>query len=307
MKLDKTVLAMSDGEKIVLHRWIPDGEVRGVVQICHGMAEYALRYAHFAEALVHEGFAVYAHDLRGHGETAKDREDLGYLADHDGFQRVVLDLRECITHLKSDFPAKKVVLFGHSFGSFISQSFIEQFGGEIDACILSGTSGPMGVLAEIARILASLVMLCKGKRHRSGLLQVLAFGSYTKRIKEPATPVDWISSDPVEVKKYFDDPYCGFLTTTSFFHDMFTGLCRVHTKAAFASIPKTLPILLVSGEEDPVGGYGKTVSALDGIYHTLGIQDVSLKLYPGGRHEMLSEVNKEQVIIDLLVWIKKHT
>jgi alpha-beta hydrolase superfamily lysophospholipase len=306
VKSDKIVLAMSDSTEIVLHRWIPDGEVRGTVQICHGMVEYALRYGHFAEALVKAGFAVYAHDLRGHGETAKDREDLGYLADSDGFQRVVLDLRECITRLKSDFPGKKVILFGHSFGSFISQSFIEQFGGEINACILSGTSGPMGGLVDIGRIIANLIMLCTGKRHRSKLLHILAFGSYNKRIQKTATSVDWISRDPVEVKKYYEDPYCRFLPTASFFHDLFTGLCRIHKKAALASIPKTLPLLLVAGTEDPVGAYGKTVTALDGIYRTLGIQDITLKLYPGGRHEMLSEVNKDQVIIYLVAWITKY-
>ena len=306
MKSDKIILTMSDGAEIVLHRWIPDGEVRGVVQICHGMVEYARRYGHFAEALVAEGFAVYAHDLRGHGETSKDEKDRGFLADSEGFQRVVLDLRECITRLKSDFPGAPVVLFGHSFGSFVSQSFIEQFGDEIDACILSGTSGPMGALAEIGRILAGLFVLCKGKRHLSKFLYSLAFGSYNKRIQEPATPVDWVSSDPAEVKKYHEDPDCGFPVTASFFHDMLTGLCRIHKKAALASIPKTLPILLMSGDEDPVGAYGKTVSALDGIYRTLGIQDVTLKLYPGGRHEMLSEVNKEEVISDVLAWIEKH-
>jgi alpha-beta hydrolase superfamily lysophospholipase len=248
---------------------------------------------------------VYAHDLRGHGETAKDEKDRGYLADNEGFQRVVLDLRECIAVLKSDFPGKKIILFGHSFGSFISQSFIEQFGSEIDACILSGTSGPMGVLVELGRILSSIIILCKGKRYRSKFLHALAFGSYNKRIQKPATGVDWISRDPAEVKKYHDDPDCGFPVTTSFFYDMFTGLCRIHKKAALASIPKTLPLLIMSGTEDPVGAYGKTVSALAGIYRTIGIQDVSLKLYPGGRHEMLSEVNKEEVICDVLAWIEK--
>jgi alpha-beta hydrolase superfamily lysophospholipase len=306
MKADKITLTMSDGADIVVHRWIPDGDVCGAVQICHGMVEYALRYGHFAEALVEKGFAVYAQDLRGHGETTKDEEGRGYLADNEGFQRVVLDLRECITYLKSAFPAKKVVLFGHSFGSFISQSFIEQFGSEIDACILSGTTGPMGALPNIGRIVASLIILFKGKHYRSKLMHSIAFNSYLKRIPEHVTKVDWVSSDPAEVKKYHEDPDCGFPVTMSFFDDMFTGLSRIHKKAALASIPKTLPLLLMSGTEDPVGAYGKTVSALDGIYRTIGIQDVTLKLYPGGRHEMLSEVNKEQVISDIQGWLEKR-
>jgi alpha-beta hydrolase superfamily lysophospholipase len=164
----------------------------------------------------------------------------------------------------------------------------------------------MGALVEVGRILSGLIILCKGKRHRSKFLHLLSFGPYVRRIKNPATDVDWVSRDPAEVKKYHEDPDCGFPVTTSFFYDMFTGLHRIHKKAAMEGIPKTLPLLLMSGDEDPVGTYGKTVSALTGIYRTLGIQDVTLTLYPGGRHEMLSEVNKEEVISDVLGWIDKR-
>ncbi|MDR1747734.1 MAG: lysophospholipase [Spirochaetaceae bacterium] len=305
MKKDTIFLKMSDNSAVAVHRWVPDGEPVALIQISHGMAEHALRYDYFGTALTARGFAVYAHDHRGHGDTAGSR-NLGYLADKEGFERVTMDLREVIGQLKKDFPEKKGILFGHSFGSFISQNYIERFGDEIDGCILSGSAGPRLPLVNAARFIAGLTILFKGKRHRSPFLQKLAFGGYNKRIENPASENAWLSRDAEEVRKYDAHDYDGFLPTAGFFYDLFTGLSRIHRKKAMEGIPRELPVFIFAGTADPVGDYGRTVKALADIYRVQGLMDVTLNLYPEGRHEMLNEINKDEVIRDIIGWIEGH-
>ncbi len=306
MKKDTILLKMSDSVSVAVHRWIPDGDPAALIQISHGMTEHALRYDYFGAALAAQGFTVYAHDHRGHGDTAKNRglENLGYLADRDGFERVTQDLREVMGQLKKDFPGKKTILFGHSFGSFIAQNYIEQFGAEIDGCILSGSAGPRLPLVNTARFIAGLIILFRGKRHRSRFLQKLAFGNNNKRIENPASKNSWLSRDPEVVRAYDGNDYDGFMPTTGFFYDLFTGLSRIHRKRAMKGIPHELPVFIFSGTDDPVGDYGKTVEALADIYRAQGLADVTLTLYPDGRHEMLNEINKDEVIRDIIGWIR---
>ena len=161
MKKDSIIMRMSDGKRIVVHRWMPDKKtpILGLVQLSHGMVEYAMRYDAFGEQLAEKGFVLYAHDHRGHGETAETEDELGYLADVDGFQRVVLDLREVLNRLKADYPGYKTFLFEHSFGSFVAQSFIEQFPCDIDGCILAGTAGPRKALIKSAKLVCRFLML----------------------------------------------------------------------------------------------------------------------------------------------------
>lgn len=306
MKKDTILVKMSDNQQVAVHRWIPDGEPAALVQISHGMAEYAARYDYFAADLVLRGFAVYAHDHRGHGETAGSLENLGYLADKEGFERVTLDLKEVIARFKKDFPAKKIFLLGHSFGSFIAQNYIEHFGSEINGCILSGSAGPRLALVNAGRFIAGFIIMLKGKRHRSLFLQEMAFGKYNKGIENPASKNAWLSRDVEEVRKYDSNECNGFLPPAGFFYDLFTGLSRIHLKKAMKQIPKDLPIFLFAGTADPVGDYGKTVKALAGIYRVLGITDITLTLYPEGRHEMLNEINKDEVIHNIVEWLRKR-
>ncbi len=306
MKKDIIFVKMTDGLPAAVHRWIPDGEPVALVQISHGMAEHAMRYDYFASALVNRGFAVYAHDHRGHGDTAGSAENLGYLADEEGFERVTLDLREIIGLLKNDFPGKKVILFGHSFGSFVSQNYIEQFGNEIDGCILSGSAGPRLLMVNAGRSAAGLIIALKGKRYRSQFLQNLAFGGYNDRIENPISKNSWLSRDEEVVRQYDSHEYDGFLATAGFFYDLFTGLSRIHLEKAMKKIPKELPVFIFAGTADPVGDYGKTVTDLADIYRDLGLTDVTFTLYPEGRHEMLNEINKDEVIADIIRWIEKR-
>ncbi len=303
MKKETVFVEMSDGKKVALHTWLPDGEVKAVVQLSHGMAEFAMRYDRFAEICANNGIAFYGHDHRGHGETAANLNELGYLADKDGFQRVVLDVHEMVMKAHKDFPDKPVFLFGHSFGSFVSQSFIEQFGNDITGCILCGSAGPRLPLTHAGHFIAGVIKFFTGARKRSDFIDNLAFGSYNSHIQNPQSGFDWLSHDLAELQKYQDNPYCGFKCTNEFFYDFFGGLCTIHKKNNMKKIPVELPVFIISGEEDPVGDWGKTVPQLHAIYKENGIKDLTLKMYPECRHELLNETNHEEVEQDILGWI----
>ncbi|MFI3258107.1 MAG: alpha/beta fold hydrolase, partial [Spirochaetales bacterium] len=227
------MLQASDGvTQLNLYTWIPKGLLKKaptyVVCINHGMAEHALRYDNFAQFLCEKNIAVYAHDQRGHGKTATTESELGFLADANGFQHATEDLRCVLQTARNDFPKAKIILLGHSFGSFVSQSFIEQFGDETDACILSGTAGPRLALTIPGSVIAAIIKKIKGSRYRSKFLDKLTFGSYLNKIPKPCADFAWLSSDAQAVKAYEEDPLCGFLCTAGFFYDITSGLTRIH-------------------------------------------------------------------------------
>lgn len=301
------LITMDDGVKISLNKWQEKGVFKKpefIVCISHGMAEHSLRYSNFANFLLEHGAVVYAHDHRGHGKTVTNEEDLGFLAHKNGFQRVVLDLQAIIRHAKKENEGLKTILLGHSFGSFISQSYIEQFGEEIDACILSGSAGPNPILTKSGELVANNIKKIKGARHPSQFLDNMSFGNYCKKIKNPTSKFAWLSRDEEQVKKYLDDPLCGFLCTAGFFADLTHGLNTIHKDENIRKIRKDLPIYLFCGTGDPVGAYSKTVKALVEIYRKNEIQRVDAKYYADGRHEMLNETNKDEVYNDVIEFIK---
>lgn len=302
MKTETLKVKMSDGKNVALHTFVPEGDVKAVVQLSHGMAEHSMRYEALGKFLCDNGIAFYAHDHRGHGETAESVEDLGFLAENDGFNRVVEDLATMIKKCKEDFSGKKVILLAHSFGSFVSQCYIEKYGAEIDGVVLCGSAGPRLLLTGFGQVFSGIVMKCTGKRKKSALLDTLVFGTYNKGI-ESDSPAAWICRDAEVVKKYDDDPFCGFKVTNEFFYDFLGGLTSIHKKKNMNKIPKDLPVFLMAGDGDPVGEYGKSVKKLFTSYKKLGIKDVSLKIYPEARHELFNELNKVDVMNDLLVWV----
>ena len=300
-------IVTDDGVRIALHTRLPENKTpEYVLVISHGMAEHALRYERFARFLCEHGIGVYAHDQRGHGKTAASETDLGFLAEKDGFRRAVLDVRAVVQKCRSDFPQAKIVLFGHSFGSFVAQSYIEQFSEEIQSCILSGTAGPRPVLSFIGNRTAALVKRCRGAHYRSRFLDRASFSSYLNGIPDKDSRFAWLSRDKKEVQKYENDPLCGFLCTAGFFYDLTAGLCRIHRKKNIAQIKKDLPVLLFAGSADPVGSYTKTIRVLASLYRKNGMSSVSEKYYEGGRHEMLNEINYAAVQNDLLEWIVRQ-
>lgn len=293
-----------DGIEINVHKWIPKDSIKGVVQIAHGMSERAFRYEYFAEKLNEAGFLVYANDHRGHGKSSNSIEELGYISDNDGFQDMVEDMKKLTDIIKEENPNKKVVLFSHSMGSFLAQRYIQLYGKEIAGVVLSGTNGKPPAAVNLGIFLSKSILQVKGRRHKSKLIDKLAFGSYNKKVVPTKTSFDWLTRDEEEVKKYIADPYCGTLFPVSFFYDLFKGMKTLHKQENLNNIPKDLPIYIFAGNADPVGNYGEGIINLYNIYKSLSISNTTYKLYTGGRHEMLNELNKEQVIRDTIEWFK---
>lgn len=293
----------SDGVELNVYNWIPDGEIKGIVQISHGMTENVLRYDEFANYLNNEGFIVYGHDHRGHGLTAKTKDELGYIADNEGFDWLVRDLYEIIKNVKEDNKGLPIYLFGHSMGSFVSQRFIELHGNEIDGVILSGSNGEPTKLIPLGILLSSIEIKLFGRRHTSKMMDKLSFGDFNRKFKPNRTPYDWLCSVDSEVDKYIANEYCGFVCSASFYYDLLRGLKAIHKDENFNSIPKDLPIYILAGDMDPVGFFGKGIVNLYNKLKSTGIKDVKYKLYKGKRHEILNEDNKLEVMKDVSAWL----
>ncbi|KRQ88053.1 Phospholipase YtpA [Caloramator mitchellensis] len=305
MQTDTFAFSNGQNVEIFTYKWMPneDKEIKGVIQIAHGMAETAARYDRFAEFFTNEGYVVYANDHVGHGKTAKSIENVGYTG-KDGFNRMIYDMKQLNDIIKKEYPNVPVFLLGHSMGSFLAQSYITKYGNTINGVILSGTAGKQGILLDIGIFLAKLEMKRKGERWQSNLLNKLSFGNYNKSFRPNKTEFDWLSRDEKEVEKYINDPFCGTVFTASFYYDFFNGLKKIHQKNYMAKIPKDLPIYIFAGEQDPVGNKCRTIKWLIEKYKKLGIKDVSYKFYKDGRHEMLNEINRDEVMSDLLFWLQ---
>lgn len=294
-----------EGAELRLYRWEPE-KPAAVLLIAHGMVETAARYRHVAERMTGAGYAVFAHDQRGHGETAGDAEKVGYCG-KNGFETMVEDIRVLVDKIRGEYPDLPVFLLGHSYGSFLAQRYISRYGDTLDGVVLSGTNykQPVPLLAA-GRLIAGMAVLCKGPKAKAPLLHTMSFGANIKRVKDPRTPMDWLSRDPEAVDAYLADPFCGCVCSTGFYRDMLRGLSGLCTKRALQRIPKGLPVYIFSGAEDPIGHWGQGPPLLAEAYRREGLTDVTLRMYPEGRHEMLNEINRDEVIGDLLRWLDGH-
>ncbi len=283
--------------------WMPENGATAIFQIVHGMAEHGERYEEFARFLCSKGFAVLADDHVGHGKSVKSDKDLGYFGESGGWDAFVEDEKALTELIKKEMPGLPIIFFGHSMGSFIAREYLRRYGNDeaIKGGIICGTSGK-NPAAAIAIILAGTVAKAKGSRHRSEFINKMAFGPYNNKIKNPRTPFDWLTTDDEIVDKYIADNYCGFLFTAAGYKDLFTILNTVSGKDWFAGVPDNLPLLITAGEEDPVGQYGKGIRQVYNDLKAASKNDVTLKLYPGMRHEILNEKNKETVFEDIAAW-----
>ena len=294
-----------DKEEIEIncYKWeSKEKNIKGVVQIVHGMTEHALRYDFFARKLTEEGYIVYAHDHRGHGETSKSEEERGYIADKEGFDLLVEDVKELSDIIKKENEELPLILFGHSMGSFVSQRYIELYGDKIDGVILSGTNGRPDPITKLGIIISRDEMILRGRKAKSKVMDKLSFGDFNSNFKPNRTDYDWLCSVDEEVDKYIADPQCGFVCTTSYYYDLIRGLWKINEKENLKLITKDLPVLIFAGDKDPVGDFGKGIIRLYECYKDLGIENLRYKLYKDGRHEMLNESNKDEVIEDILKW-----
>lgn len=304
-EMEEFTFKTNKGIDIKTYKWIPEGEIKAAVQISHGMNEHILRYDEFASFLASNGYLVYGNDHLGHGQSKLDGESLGYISDEDGFVDMLDEMR-CLTDIiKKENPGTKLFMFAHSMGSFLAQRYIQIYGEELYGLILSGTNGEPPSAIDMGISLSKIIIKTRGRRHLSKLINLLAFGSYNKKFKPRRTIFDWISSDEDEVDKYIEDPLCGNLFPASFFHDLFVGMKEVQKDENLEKVPENLPIYIFAGNDDPVGNYGEGIVNLYKTYKNYGVKDLEYKLYKSGRHEMLNEKNKKEVIEDNLDWLER--
>jgi alpha-beta hydrolase superfamily lysophospholipase len=297
--------ASTDGVEIFVRRWLPQPTMRpcAAVQIAHGLAEHSGRYARLAHALVGAGYAVFASDHRGHGQTVRKPEELGFFAERGGFELAVADLAQLSGRIRQELPDLPLVLLGHSMGSILAQYYLALHGADLAAVVLSGsTSGtPDPRVLELARAERERL----GPRGQSELLATASFGAFNQAFQPARTDFDWLSRDPLEVDAYVADPLCGFSATAQLWIDLMEGLGRVSDPEWVAHIPADLPIYIFSGDQDPVhGGDLDGLQRLLDLYRGAGLRRVSHRFYPGGRHEMLNETNRDEVTRDLLVFLE---
>lgn len=302
----KKDFSLQISNEITLYGYIyePSTESKGVIQICHGMAEHIERYDEFMNYLCNNGYTVIGYDQRGHGKTAGCIENCGYMDDSNNIEVLISDVNRVNDYIRDNYPDQKIYLFGHSMGSFVSQRFAELYNGKIHGLILSGSSYNDNLLIKIGHLLASLITKIKGRRHISKLIHNLSLGSYNNKFKPTKTSADWLSRSHENNIKYENDEYCGMMFSVSFFKD-FTETFSLIAKD-LELIDSDLPIYIMSGDNDPVGDFGKGTALLFNKLKNSGISDLTLRLYKNGRHEMLNEVNKEEVYKDILEWIEKH-
>ena len=300
---DSTFLSCNGKTQIHVRRCTPEGRIVGVVQIAHGIAEHIERYDDFASFLAGNGFLVVGNDHLGHGKSISDESDLGFFAENGGWQLVVGDMRKLYESTHAEFPDVPYFLFGHSMGSFLSRTYIIKYPKGLDGVILCGTGQQIPPIVASGKLLGRQVRR-RGVRYQSELINQVAFGSYNNRIKARRTAYDWLSRDSAVVDRYIEDPLCGFIPTVELFLDMLEGIEFIGAQKNIKRMDPSLPIFLISGEQDPVGEYGKGVLRVYKAFLSAGMTGVIMKLYPECRHELLNELNRDEVMADILGWLK---
>ncbi len=302
---EQTTVKSSDGIDLHVHRWGDTSAARAVVHICHGLAEHGARYARLGQALQASGYVAYAHDHRGHGKTATSEDQLGFFGYANGWERLLNDIDTVTEWIVERHPRTPVMLLGHSMGSFAAQHLMARNPGSYHAVVLSGSSDrPPLPLEAGGRLIARAERLRQGAKGHSKILFALTFGTYNRKIKNPRTPFDWLTRDTDEVDKYIADPLCGFTATNQLWIDLLDAVAQLRPSLR-AKIPSDLPIYVMSGDQDPVGEYGKGIKKLVANLRAQGLTAVTEHLYPGGRHEMFNEENREEVTADLLAWLAR--
>ncbi|MDJ0644969.1 MAG: alpha/beta hydrolase [Flavobacteriaceae bacterium] len=295
----------NDGEEIFYYRW-KKVNPKAIVQIAHGVGEHAGRYQAIASSLQSQGFEVYANDHRIHGNSVKSKELLGFYEGENYFDDAVEDMRELTKIIRQEHSSRKLILFGHSMGSLLSREYVTRYGKDIHALALSGTASFMRGLGTIGLAGANMVKLFKGRQRSSSMLKSLFFTEFNKKFKPNRTKVDWISRDEKQVDLFETDPLRIEDFSTSVFIDILKASRKINQPPTFEATPKNLPIYIFSGDQDPVGEMGKGIQKVANQYIKAGLSDLTLKIYEGGRHEMLNEINKEEVERDFINWLNQR-
>ena len=278
------------------------GPYKAIVQISHGMVEHYDRYMDFMEYMAGQGFVMCMNDHLGHKHSVDSDDQLGYFAPQNGYIHVLSDLLTTAHMIKEEFPDLKLFMLGHSMGSFFARVFTRSHGDVIDGVLISGTGGP-NKAAKAAGTIIKTMKLVKGEKHRSQFINKVAFGSYLDKIENPITAYDWITRDIEMIKKYANDKYCQFVFTLNGFETLMEIINLSNADSTYANTDKTMPVFIFSGSMDPVGDYGMGVMRVFDNYKKVGCTDVEVKIYDGGRHEMLNEINRPEVYEDVKNWL----
>lgn len=308
MKISNFTFKGEEDTDIYVYKYEPieKENINGIVQISHGMSEEAGRYKRFANYLTDNGYIVYINDHRGHGKSAENINRIGILAQKDGIHCIVKDLNKLTKIIKTENNGLPIFLFSHSMGSFAAQKYIIDYSEDIDGVILSGTNGLHGIEVDLGFLVAKVMSKIQGREKKAYLIDKLAFGGFNKKFKPNKSEFDWLSRDFKEVEKYIENEYCGVVFSNGYFYDLFKLFKEIRNTNNLKKINSKLPIYIFAGDKDPVGKFGKGVTKLYESYKKVGIENVEFKLYSGGRHEMLNEINKDEVINDTINWIKQN-
>ncbi|MBR6115631.1 MAG: lysophospholipase [Oscillospiraceae bacterium] len=302
-RMSESTFLSSDGKSELYYReYVPDGAAVGIVQIVHGIAEHIARYDRFARFLAENGYIVVAHDQLGHGKSIADDSSMGFFAEKNGWDTAVQDIRILHNMTVEKYPGKPYFLFGHSMGSFLARTYLIRFRSGLDGAVLSGTGQLKGAVVTVGRMVSHMEVRRHGPRYKSDRLNKMAFGSYNKKLGSVRTGYDWLSRDESAVDMYDEDPLCGFVPSAELLDDMLSGIAFIANPKNISRMKKDLPVMFLSGDCDPVGERGKGVIRSYKSFLKAGMTDVTLKLYHGGRHEMLNEINSAEVFQDILFW-----
>lgn len=304
MQVKTGTYCSSNGTDTIFYRiYRPDCEPVGLLQIAHGMSEHMGRYGEFAAWLADRGFLVFGNDHIGHGESAADPSDFGYFGKEKGWVHLVDDMRLLTRTMTGYYPKLPCFLMGHSMGSLLARAYLSCYGEDLAGAILMGTSGN-NPMAALTRPLISVISAAKGDRYRSRLLYGLAFGNYTRQYAGETDKLGWMTQNRDALDQFRKDPKCNFIFTVAGFRDLLDILSYVSRREWALELPRRLPVLLVSGDMDPVGDYARGVRKVHKTLLDAGMRDVSLNLYRDNRHELLNEPGKQEVIEDIHRWLK---
>lgn len=284
--------------------WTPESTPRAVLVLFHGMLEYAARYDEFARALNAEGIVVYAHDHLGHGHSMTDSSKRGHFADRRGNDFVIHDCLHMVDIAHGDYPDLPLFLMGHSMGSFLTRQLLHQFYlPPLSGVILMGTGHLPKNVVKLGQALTTAIANFKGNMHKSTLVNTLFMGMNNRRCFPRRSKNDWLTRDNERADHFGTNPLIIDDFTVRAYADMLTGMLTNYDPAELAKLDTSVPMVLLSGASDPIGDYGKGLSRLFNQYQLLGYNDLGLCLYPGARHELLNETNREEVTKDILEWL----
>ncbi len=292
-----------DGARLYVYRWAADGPARGAIHIVHGLAEHGGRYAWTARKLASDGYLVFAHDHRGHGRTAGSPENCGNLAERDGWNRAVKDIALLLEAERRENPGIPMFLLGHSMGSFMVQQMMYEHPELLDGCALSGSRGKPDLLVYLLRFLASLERMRIGASGRSRFLHSLSLKAANRHFQPVRTRFDWLSRDPATVDAFIADPLCGWIGPSQLWLDLSYGIIRIARPENQRRIPPDLPVYIFAGTADPISDGCKGLRQLIEAYRRAGLTKVRFKFYPESRHETLNEINRDEVVAELLEWL----